>query len=90
MVLSLSWEVHERNNFRLSRNENNCEEACLRVGGTPCVHEYEIPENQEDVEDDSKYDIIVVCCDRECSPGIEGDRDHYLPFCSGKYLKFTC
>lgn len=84
------WRVHERNYFRLSQNENFCEEACLNVGGTPCVHEYDIPELAEDVEDDSKYDIVVVCCDRDCEPGIPGDPDHYLPYCTGKYLKFTC
>lgn len=90
LTYAFCWQVHERNYFRLSQNENNCEEACLAVGGTPCVHEYFVPDNDYDVEDDSKYDIVVVCCDRECQPGIPGDPDHYLPYCKGKYLKFVC
>lgn len=81
---------HERNFFRLSQNENNCEEACLRVGGTPCSHDYDLPMNPEDVYDDSQYDITIVCCDQECEPGVEDDPFHYLPYCRGKYLKFTC
>ena len=85
-----SYEPHERNFFRLSSNENNCEEACLIAGGTPCVHDYDLPENPEDVMDNSKYDIMVVCCDRQCEKGVESDPYHFLPFCKGKYLKFTC
>lgn len=81
---------HERNFFRLSQNENNCEEACLKVGGTPCAHDYDLPSSPEEAYDSSQYDIIIVCCDQECEPGIESDPYHYLPYCRGRYLKFTC
>ena len=90
IVIYTCKEPHERNFFRLSENSNNCEEACLIIGGTFCAHDYDIPENPEDVYDNSKYDIMVVCCSEPCEPGVESDPYHYLPYCKGKYLKFTC
>lgn len=85
-----SREPHERNFFRLSQNENKCEEACLKIGGTPCAYDYDVPEDPAEVENNSKYDIMVVCCNKDCEPRIVDDPYHFLPYCTGKFLKFTC
>lgn len=84
-------EIHERNYFLMSgSNADKCREVCNSIGGFPCVEDFEVPENPNDVNDGEKYSITVVCCNKECTEPIEGNREKPLPYCDGDFLDFVC
>ena len=83
--------AHPRNYFLLSDPESSiCKLNCEAMGGHVCVNDYQVPEQQDDVNIDEKYSITAICCDRPCSEGVEDDLEKLLPHCEGEYLDFDC